>query len=210
MRQSLGDLFAELGAKLLPTPGAKLLPTPEDEARFLEAARDILATDPELKRQLKSRMRAKVFKGPIDTPARQAAVRAEIRRLLPYVTKDGAATVAVLRILTACLIIRGLNGADHRSTLLNAALFLREKRREIETLQRQAWDATRPKRRAGSDSATVKWARDMAAEWRANNPRKPKTEGASWLFKRALKQDRTCCRTVESFRVWTYRNRVVI
>jgi hypothetical protein len=219
--RSLGDLFAELGAELLATP--------EDKAEFRDAARDLLAADPELKRQLKPLTRAQLLNGPIDTPAWQAALLAQVQRALPHETKDGelpalfaqirralppkaaTATAAIvgLRILTAYLITRGFARSVPSNIVLKAALFLRKSQRQIETLQRQISGGSRTKRHVGSDPA-VEWARHAWADWRGRNSTKPKTQGAQVLYRQARKRYPTRWRNAESFRVWLHRNGVAI
>jgi hypothetical protein len=217
--RGLDDLLAELGAKLLSTT--------KDEARFLEAARDVLATDPELKRRLNPRTRKQLLNGPIDSPAWKAALLAQVWRALPRGTKDlesaaniwralpsktapKVAAVAGLRILTAYLITRGLNEAVSRDTLLSAALFLRESQREIERLQPSITGGIRTERPVGPDPA-VEWARQALAEWRAKNPEKLKSPGIRLLYNnQARKHYPKRWRDWKSFRSWINRNKIAV
>jgi hypothetical protein len=213
----LADLLERLPAELARQRHIKLPPTEQDKVRFLEAARDVLATDMEVKRRLKD---AGLLSVRIDMPARKAALIAEIWRALPRVNKDGlpigdgkaekAEAEARARILLAAVaIVKGLEGVDSRETLLSATLLLRESELEIKALKSKAWGGRRTDGRAISRSA-VEWAQRTADEWRKRNPRRPKTEGASWVFNRARKEGRTRCRKVATYRAWLYRNRVTI
>jgi hypothetical protein len=206
--ESLGDLLGRLGAELLPTE--------RDVACFLEYARDVLATNAEVKRRLKD---AGLLSVPIDTPARKEALLVEIQRALPRVldkerlpigagkvAKKAAAGATLRAMIANFVIVKGVEGVDSRETLLRAMLFLRDSERDIKELQTKASGGTRIDRSVDFDLA-IEWARHAAAEWREKNPGKSKTtELAQSLYGQARKRFPGRWQDAESLRVWMYRN----
>ena len=135
MSRSIADAFRE-AAK---THVARL-PTAGDRRRFLDAARGILALDEQI-RNLPQRRRSALLSAPIENARQEAEIIAALQAVLPRVVtawREASAVdpeaietrLAMIRVLLAALVARGLNGASDGATLREAALLLRERSRK--------------------------------------------------------------------------------
>jgi hypothetical protein len=196
------------------------MPSADDHARFLDAARGLLAVDPNL-RSLKSRARSKLVSKPIKRKSEQAAVLAELWHAVVRAAgqdnlrelhgkNETVAKMAALRVLMAYLIAKGLTRpTTDRRTLLDAAMLLLERRGDIEGLLRKDWGGRKPVRQ---DPATRKWVQAATKAFRERKPKASKADIARWVHTEARRRGKGKCkwRNPEHLRTWMYKQGIEI
>jgi len=195
------------------------LPTVPPPDGFFEAARSLLATDPDLVGRIqKARQRKKLRTDPVKTLGEEELVLVEIwlsiRNATNYdpntllLPNNHAAILRGLRLLMAFLVAKGLFSPNSDPLALRRAqAFLIESRSDANKLRRQVNGAVRHEPRDGSALA---WLRAAAPLWRRRNPNASSSAGAMWLVTQARKQGIHTWRNSESLRVSAYKNRIRI
>lgn len=187
-------------------------PAPID---FLDAARSLLAADPELPRIIRtSRQRRRLISGPLRTPAERGLVFDEIWKAIARAAADAplhlnnpAAILGAKRVLMAYLIAKGLRyGSDPRA-LEGVQAFLVESRKEAGKLRRQINGA---RRGSPPDRRAIEWLRKTAPLWRQRKPNGSSSSGARWLFTRARRERIFKWANYEFSRVSAYKNGIRI
>lgn len=204
---ALTDVIRRAGAARL---AYLAVPAPDE---FFEAARSLLATDPELVSLVKrARHRKKLVTDPVKTQNEKARVLAEIWQavvrasdydpntlLLP---NNRAAMRGGLRLLMAFLVAKGLFRRSDPEALKGAQKFLIDARRDVTKLQRQIHGA----KNQPPDDGAIAWLRAAAPLMRQKYPNAPATSIARWLFVQAGKEDVTRWADSETVRVTAYKN----
>jgi hypothetical protein len=184
----------------------------------------LLAIDPEFANRVRSKQRTKLLSDPIATPEMEQRISAELRDAiarvakepmhLPAGTDDRAFFLFCMRLLMADIVRRGLAPPQHRQTLTEATLFLREAWDHCEAARRKTWGARRAsgKTRGQGDRARERWVHAMAREWRERKPDAPQSSGIQWLHAQAAKKsnDIRPWPTREALRLWLNRKGIRI
>jgi hypothetical protein len=227
LSRSIADVFREHGAAAPALARAKAsLATEADHRRFLDAARKLLDLDPVFrKRPLKKR--TKMLTGPIDTPAAEQRIVAELHDAMARLVQEGLRApddprfyLSATRLLMANLVTKGLASgctntpsAQHREVLLDATLFLREAWDDCVAAQRKTRGGLRSNdaNKKDSDRAREDWLRTRAREWRERRPDARQSEGWQWLHNQVKKQKEiTAWSTQVALRSWANRKGIRI
>jgi hypothetical protein len=192
------------------------LATPEDHLRFLEAARGLLAVDPDLKKRLGSRARSRLVNGPIETALAQRTLLSELRRSVASTLKDldevgdddRSATVVALRGLMTWITVKGLMPGPHDLAALQTATgLLWRLKGEIETLNQRITGGTRTRAHDPREG----WVRSKAKAWREGHPSNRPADGYRSLYRIAKKEQITPLWTdTNALRGWMSRRGIKI
>jgi hypothetical protein len=198
-------------------------PKSEDWNRFYEAARGLIAIDPEFRHRLKSPdARSRLLNGPIDTPAAEDRLRKHLLHSMRsaskyFKAKDDATSGfrGLMAFLTAAVLT-----ADRvdRDALNQVSGQLFELRKYIERTRRREHGR---RARADVDPAAVQWVEEKAREWRENNPKATQNEGLKHLYSESKKAavlivlarkngKSRLWPNVPALRAWMYRNKLRI